>query len=39
MTKTQLINLINARVVMLNPKFSDDGESPGKLVAAAEWRE
>jgi len=27
------------RMIILNPAFSDDGESPGRLVAVVEWRE
>ena len=39
MTKTQLINLINGSITILHNVYADDGSSPGKLVAAAEWRE
>jgi len=38
MTKQQLIHLINGSVTILCTAFADDGSSPGKLVAAAEWR-
>ncbi len=29
----------NPHVIILNPAFSDDGESPGRLMAVVEWRE